>query len=267
MAVQSPIVAFSIKSCLWRASNPILSIIRTILQWVEEIHPKAEWMNEIGSYITVLFSFCFMLQPAPSFKSYFSFSNTRLYVLSKSLCMCPWACVCVGVQPSNQQHSYWSADCWVRPNGPLAVCSCQGWELIMTGGVHTLEVWQAQGTVPSNNSLYYWHQGHHGSLQNWHWRSYGRSIAGSITTAATAEQLLLWAVKLKWQQVLMVGKPLHCHYYHSSSWQRHSETLHKLRWQFRLSGWQWTLGLLFRPPFFSTATGPIHPHWGWHCAG
>lgn len=37
-----------------------------------------------------------------------------------------------------------------------------------------------------------------------------------------SEQRLLQAVKLKRQRLLMVGKTLRCHYYHSSSCQMHS---------------------------------------------
>lgn len=42
MTVQSPIEAFSIKSCLQRGCNSTLSFIQTILQRAEEDHRRAK---------------------------------------------------------------------------------------------------------------------------------------------------------------------------------------------------------------------------------
>lgn len=159
MAFQSPIVAFSIKSCLWKRlqSNPI--------NHTDNSPPSqgwSEWVKE--THTSLLFSVWLKLQLAPYFKkkekkeSNFSSDVDRL-----CFHVTVFPGMRVHVQPFNQRP-YWSADCWVRPSGPLVVRSCQGRALIMTGGAQTLEVWQAQGIVPRNNSLHYWHHDCDGSL-------------------------------------------------------------------------------------------------------
>lgn len=181
MAFQSPIVAFSIKSCLWQRlqSNPINHTDNSPASSRSPSQGRVnEWDRLIDHCCCWVFFFSCCFHFGLCFNSYLTLKDVDSLYCTPSIfvsvcsCVCVCACAragtwsraCVGVRPSKQQHSYWSADCWVRPSGPLAVRSCQGWELIMTGGVHTLEVWQTQGTVPCNNSLYYWHRGYDGSL-------------------------------------------------------------------------------------------------------
>lgn len=168
MAFQSPIVAFSIKSCPWQRlqSNPIN---HTDNSPASLRSPSQGKVNEWDRLIHHCFFFILVYASThTSLLKMWTVSTVSWAISFPCVHVCvyahTWTRACVGVRPSNQQHLYWSADCWVRPSGPLAVRSCQGWELIMTGGAHTLEVWQTQGTVPCNNSLYYWHHGCDGSL-------------------------------------------------------------------------------------------------------